>query len=59
MNQEDLLFIAEVSRIAKKPDCIKRFSTDKELINRIVDIRRKYGRQQYDELIKQAEELWK
>ncbi len=57
MNQEDLLFMAELTRLAKRPDAVKHFATDKELIDRIVDIRRKYGVKQYAELVKQATEV--
>jgi len=57
MNQEDLLFMVELTRIARSPDAVKRFSTDKELMDRIVEVRRKYSRKQFDELSKQAEEM--
>ena len=57
MNQEDLMFMMELLRIARSPDAVKRFSTDKELMDRMVEVRRKYSRQQFDELSKQAEEM--
>jgi hypothetical protein len=57
MNQEDLMFMVELTRIARRPDAVKRFSTDKELMDRMVEVRRKYSRQQFDELSKQAEEM--
>ena len=57
MNQEDLLFMAELTRIARRPDAVKRFATDKELHHRIVEVRQKYSRQQFKELSKQAEEV--
>jgi len=57
MNQEDLLFMAELTRIARRPDAVKRFATDRELHNRITEVRSKYSRQQFDELSKQAEEM--
>jgi hypothetical protein len=57
MNQEDLLFMVELTQIARRPDAVKRFATDKELMDRIVEVRRKYSRKQFDELSKQAEEM--
>lgn len=57
MNQEDVLFIAEVAKLATHPIGAKRLSTDKALIDRMVEIRRKYSRQQFDELVKQAKEV--
>jgi hypothetical protein len=57
MNQEDLLFMVELTRIARSPDAVKRFSTDKELMHRIIEVRQKYSRKQFDELSKQAEEM--
>jgi hypothetical protein len=57
MNQEDLLFMAELTRIARRPDAVKRFATDRELHNRIAEVRSKYSRRPFDELSKQAEEM--
>jgi hypothetical protein len=57
MNQEDLMFMMELLRIARSPDAVKRLSTDKKLIDRMVEVRQKYSRQQFDELSKQAEEM--
>jgi hypothetical protein len=57
MNQEDLLFMVELTRLARRPDAVKRFATDKELHNRITEVRRKYSKEQFDELSKQAEEM--
>lgn len=57
MNQEDLLFMAELTRIARRPDAVKRFATDRELHNRIAEVRSKYSRRQFDELSKQAKEV--
>ena len=57
MNQEDLMFMVELTRIARSPDAVKRFATDRELHHRIVEVRQKYSRQQFDELSKQAEEM--
>jgi hypothetical protein len=57
MNQEDLLFMAELMRIARRPDAVKRFATDRELHNRIVEVRSKYSKRQFDELSKQAKEV--
>jgi len=57
MNQEDLLFMVELTRIARRPDAVKRFATDRELHNRIAEVRQKYGRKQFDALSKQAEEI--
>ena len=57
MNQEDLMFMVELTRIARSPDAVKRFATDKGLHHRIVEVRQKYSRQQFDELSKQAEEM--
>lgn len=57
MNQEDLLFMVELTRIARRPDAVKRFATDRELHNRIAEVRQKYSRQEFDALSKQAEEM--
>ena len=57
MNQEDLLFMAELTRIARRPDAVKRFATDRELHNRIAEVRSKYSKRQFDELSKQAKEF--
>jgi len=57
MNQEDLMFMMELTRIARSPDAVKRFATDRELHHRIVEVRQKYSRKQFDELSKQAEEM--
>jgi len=57
MNQEDLMFMVELLLIARSPDAVRRFSTDKELHNRMAEVRQKYSRQQFDELSKQAEEM--
>ena len=57
MNQEDLMFMVELLKIARRPDAVKRFATDKELHNRMAEVRRKYSREQFDELSKQAEEM--
>jgi hypothetical protein len=56
MNQEDLLFMVELTRIARSPDAVKRFATDRELHHRIVEVRQKYGRKQFDELLKLTNE---
>jgi hypothetical protein len=57
MNQEDLMFMVELLKIARSPDAVKRFATDRELHNRIAEVRQKYSRKQFDELSKQAEEM--
>jgi hypothetical protein len=57
MNQEDLLFMVELTQIARRPDAVKRFATDKELLTRMAEVRRKYSKEQFDELSKQAEEM--
>ena len=56
MNQEDLLFMVELTQIARRPDAVKRFATDKELLNRTAEVRRKYSRKQFDELLKLTNE---
>ena len=57
MNQEDLMFMVELLQIARRPDAVKRFATDRELHNRMAEVRRTYSREQFDELSKQAEEI--
>lgn len=57
MNQEDLMFMVELLKIARRPDAVKRFATDKELHNRMAEVRRKYNREQWTALSKQAEEV--
>jgi hypothetical protein len=55
MNQEDLMFMVELTQIARRPDAVKRFATDTELLNRMAEVRRKYSKEQFDALSKQAE----
>jgi hypothetical protein len=57
MNQEDLLFMVELTQIARRPDAVKRFATDRELLNRMAEVRSKYSREQWTALSKQAEEM--
>ena len=57
MNQEDLMFMVELLKIARRPDAVKRLSTDKGLIDHMVELRQKYSREQFDALAKQAEEV--
>jgi hypothetical protein len=56
MNQEDLMFMVELTRIARRPDAVKRFATDRELHHRIAEVRQKYSRKQFDELLKLTNE---
>jgi hypothetical protein len=56
MNQEDLIFVGEMTRLAQTPEGVKRLIYDKDLMDRLIEVHNKYCRDEFNEAINQARE---